>query len=106
MDSLLIPSCETLEKLVMLLQVSGLGSLIFVRLRPNGRWTGRAKHAFLVSLVGLAITGALLGLEDSHFALVAGTTMTVLLIGMIASGGSIEMIASEHRMSHAESALV
>ena len=44
----------------------------------------------IVALVGLGIAGALCGRHDSEFALFAGGTMTVLLIGMTMGSGPIE----------------
>jgi hypothetical protein len=45
---------------------------------------------FVVGMVGLGIAGALCGRHDSEFALFAGGTMTLLLIGMTSGGGSID----------------
>ena len=39
-------------------------------------------------MVGLGVAGAMCGRHDSEFALFAGGTMTVLLIGMTMGGGS------------------
>ncbi len=39
-------------------------------------------------MVGLGVAGALCGRHDSEFALFAGGTMTVLLIGMIIGNGA------------------
>ena len=44
-----------------------------------------------MALFGLGIAGALCGRNDSEFALFAGGTMTVLLIGMTMGSGSIEL---------------
>ena len=44
----------------------------------------------MIALVGLGIAGALCGRHDSEFALFAGGTMTVLLIGMTMGGGPSE----------------
>ena len=44
-----------------------------------------------MALFGLGIAGALCGRHDSEFALFAGGTMTVLLIGMTMGSGSIEL---------------
>src|SRR5262249_1309730 len=54
------------------------------------RWSSSGLAGLIVALFGLAIAGALCGRHDSEFALFAGGTMTVLLIGMTMGGGSIE----------------
>jgi hypothetical protein len=54
------------------------------------RWASRGLVGFLVGLFGLGIAGALCGRHDSEFALFAGGTMTVLLIGMTVGSGTME----------------
>jgi hypothetical protein len=79
------------EGLVVLFQVCGILGLCVSRLLPrSARWTSRGKVGFVVALVGLGIAGALCGRHDSEFALFAGGTMTVLLIGMTTGGSSVD----------------
>ena len=85
-------SCDLLEILVMLFQVCGVMGLCLSRLLPKSTaWSSRGQIGSIVALVGLGIAGALCGRHDSEFALFAGGTMTVLLIGMTMGGGSIEL---------------
>jgi hypothetical protein len=76
--------CAVLELAVMLFQVVGVAALCASRLLPStsSRWASRARAGFVVAMVGLGLAGALCGRHDSDFALFAGGTMTVLLIGM------------------------
>jgi hypothetical protein len=74
--------CALLELTVMLLQVFGVAALCLNRLLPATRWARRGRIGLVVALVGLAVAGALCGRHASEFALYAGGTMTVLLIGM------------------------
>lgn len=78
-----------LEGLVMLLQVAGVLGLCLSRLSA-ARWADRGRVGLVLALVGLGIVGALLGRHDSEFALFAGGTMTLLLIGMTLGGGAAE----------------
>jgi len=89
MESMIVPSVEVLECLVVLFQVLGVVGLCLWRLFPSSRWAGRGRMGFVLAVLGLGIAGALCGRQDSHFALFAGVTMTILLIGMIAGSGSI-----------------
>jgi hypothetical protein len=83
--------CEVFEILVVLFQVCGVMGLCLTRLMPcSPRWTSRGQVGFIIALFGLGIAGALCGRHDSEFALFAGGTMTVLLIGMTVGSGSIE----------------
>jgi hypothetical protein len=75
-------ACAVLELAVMLFQVFGVGALCLNRLVPDTRWAGRGRVGAIVALIGLAIAGALCGRLASEFALFAGVTMTVLLIGL------------------------
>lgn len=77
-----------LEIAVMLFQVFGVATLCLTRLVPATRWADRGRVGFVFALVGLGVFGALCGRFDSEFALFAGGTMTVLLIGMIAGTGT------------------
>jgi uncharacterized membrane protein YcfT len=74
--------CAVLELTVMLFQVFGVLALCVNRLFPATRWGRQGRAGSIVALVGLAIAGALCGRHASEFALFAGVTMTVLLIGM------------------------
>jgi hypothetical protein len=83
--------CAVFEFLVVLFQLCGVLGLLMSRLMPRTtRWSSRGKVGFVVALVGLGIAGALCGRHDSEFALFAGGTMTVLLIGMTAGSSSID----------------
>ena len=74
--------CAVLEVTVMLFQVFGVAALCLNRLLPASRWANRGRIGSVVAVVGLAIAGALCNRHCSEFALFAGGTMTVLLIGM------------------------
>jgi hypothetical protein len=82
--------CAILELLVIFFQVCGVMGLCLSRLLPRSAWSSRGKIGFIVALFGLGIAGALCGRHDSEFALFAGGTMTVLLIGMTIGGGTID----------------
>ena len=105
MDSLLAPSCASLELMVMVFQVAGVASLCLTRLCPGTIWAVRGRVGFVVSLIGLGIAGAMCGRHDSHFALIAGATMTVLLLGMIAGAGSLDAIASDRHHADPDGAI-
>lgn len=79
--------CAYLEPLVVFLQVAGVACLCLHRLLPARKWAVRLRVAVLLSVVGLGLAGALVGRHDSEFALFAGGTMTMLLIGMITGTG-------------------
>jgi hypothetical protein len=86
-----LSSCDIFEVLVMLFQVFGIMGLCLSRLMPRSTaWSARGQVGSIVALFGLGIAGALCGRHDSEFALFAGGTMTVLLIGMTMGSGSIE----------------
>jgi hypothetical protein len=78
-----------LELTVMLFQVFGIGALCLNRFMPATRWAGRGRNGSIVALIGLAGTGAACGRQASEFALYAGVTMTVLLIGMTTGNGTV-----------------
>jgi hypothetical protein len=80
-----VDRCAILELLVMLFQVVGVGGLTLSRLAAT-RWAGRGRLGFILAMVGLGVCGTLLGLHDSEFALFAGGTMTVLLVGLTLGG--------------------
>jgi hypothetical protein len=83
--------CTVFEILVVLFQCCGILGLCLNRLMPRTtRWPSRGQTGLIVALFGLAIAGALCGRHDSEFALFAGGTMTLLLIGMTMGSGAIE----------------
>ncbi len=77
-----------LEVTVMLLQVLGVGALCLNRFLPATPWALRGRIGTILALVGLAVAGSLCGRLASVFALYAGGTMTVLLIGMTTGNGT------------------
>ena len=79
--------CDWFELAVVLFQVIGVVMLCLSRLPAGGRWPERGKVGFVFALLGLGIAGAVCGRQDSEFALFAGVTMTLLLIGMTLGGG-------------------
>jgi hypothetical protein len=79
-----------IECLVMLFQFVGLAGLGLAWLAPTRRWRGRGQTLVLVAMVGLGLSGAACGRQDSAFGLFAGGTLTFLFIGMIAGGASPE----------------
>ena len=79
-----------LEPLVLVFQVVGVMGLCATRLMPATRWAARGRVGYIVALVGLGMTGALCGRQDSEFALFAGGTMTLLLIGMTIGSGQTD----------------
>jgi len=88
-----VSSCTVFEVLVVLFQLCGILGLCLNRLMPRTtRWPSRGQAGLIVALFGLGIAGALCGRHDSEFALFAGGTMTVLLIGMTMGSASIEKI--------------
>jgi hypothetical protein len=82
--------CAVLELLVVLFQLCGVMGLCLNRLIPRSIWSSRGRIGLIVALFGLGIAGALCGRHDSEFALFAGVTMTILLIGMTMGGATIE----------------
>ena len=97
MELSFVPSCEFLEMTVVLFQIFGVGALCLTRLFPHTRWAKRARVGYVLALLGLGVAGALCGRHDSQFALFAGVTMTVLLIGMISGGSSLHVTAPRGR---------
>jgi len=84
--------CDVFEVLVILFQVCGIMGVCLSRLLPRSTaWSSRGQVGSIVALIGLGIAGALCGRHDSEFALFAGGTMTVLLIGLTMGSGSIEL---------------
>jgi len=88
--------CAVLELTVMLFQVFGVAALCVNRLFPASRWAARGRAGTVVAVFGLAIAGALCNRHCSEFALFAGGTITMLLIGMtIGTGGGRDGYAGE-----------
>jgi len=93
-----LTSCEVFEILVVLFQVCGVLGLCLSRLAPGSTlWSRRGRAGLIVALFGLGIAGALCGRHDSEFALFAGVTMTLLLIGMTVGSGSNETFTTVRR---------
>ncbi|WP_422926237.1 hypothetical protein [Singulisphaera sp. PoT] len=92
------------EILVILFQLVGVISLCVCRLVPPGstKWVSRARAGFVLAMVGLGFAGAICGRQDSEFALFAGGTMTVLLIGMTVGSGHAELGTTRRAMVAAE----
>jgi hypothetical protein len=83
--------CAVFEILVMVFQIFGIMGLCLNRLTPRStRWSSRGQIGSIIALFGLGIAGALCGRHDSEFALFAGGTMTILLIGLTMGNGTIE----------------
>jgi hypothetical protein len=83
--------CAIFEVLVVLFQVCGIMGLCLNRLTPRSTtWSSRGQIGSIIALFGLGIAGALCGRHDSEFALFAGGTMTVLLIGLTIGSGTID----------------
>jgi hypothetical protein len=99
-----IDLCAVLEVLVVFFQVCGIMGLCLSRLMPRSAWSFRGKIGFIVALFGLGIAGALCGRHDSEFALFAGGTMTVLLIGMTMGGSTIDATEPTHTYIGTEAA--
>jgi hypothetical protein len=97
-----IDLCAVLEALVVCFQVCGVMGLCLTRLVPRSAWAYRGKIGFIVALFGLGIAGALCGRHDSEFALFAGGTMTVLLIGMTIGSGAIDTAEAAHGYARTE----
>ena len=77
-----------LEVTVMLFQVFGVAALCLNRFLTTTRWANRGRNGSIVALVGLAVTGAMCGRHASEFALYAGVTMTIMLIGLTTGSGN------------------
>jgi hypothetical protein len=92
MDWSSVRLCAVLELAVVLFQVAGVAALCLSRLLPRGssRWAARGRIGFIFAMVGLGIAGALCGRHSSEFALFAGGTMTLLLIGMTIGTGQAD----------------
>lgn len=88
--------CAWLELAVIVLQVFGVAALCAHRLFPSSRWCLRGRIGFVVAIVGLGVAGAICGRHDSEFALFAGGTMTLLLIGMTVGSGQTDTTVPHH----------
>lgn len=97
--------CSVLELLVMVFQVTGVGALCLHRLVTVGRWHDRGRVGYIIALVGLGIAGALCGRHDSEFALFAGGTMTLLLIGMTMGNSHADTTGTTRGLAGAEPTL-
>ncbi|WP_406695795.1 hypothetical protein V5E97_32825 [Singulisphaera sp. Ch08] len=84
--------CAMLELSVILFQVVGVIALCVSRLLPPSsiRWANRGRASFVVAMIGLGLAGAFCGRHDSDFALFAGGSMTILLIGMTMGNGQAD----------------
>jgi hypothetical protein len=94
-----------LEILVMCFQVVGVTGLVVSRLSP-ARWAEHGRLAFVLAMIGLGVSGALLGAYDSEFALFAGLTMTVLLVGLTLGGPATEPHHGVSRSISADPAVI
>ena len=97
------PVSAWLELSVVMFQVMGVAALCLSRLAPTSRWGERARVGYVLAVLGLGLAGALCGRHDSEFALFAGGTMTVLLIGMTAGGGATAATPPAGRLVSARS---
>jgi hypothetical protein len=97
--------CAWFELMVMVFQVIGVAALCLERLVPASRWAARGRVGFVVSLVGLGVSGALCGQHASAFGLFAGGTMTFLLIGMIVGSGHADTTVATGQLMGAEPGL-
>jgi hypothetical protein len=95
-----------LEVVVLLLQVGGVAALCITRLVGEARWAERGRACVIVATIGLGVAGALCGRHDSEFALFAGGTMCVLLIGMTIGNGATDTHAPHAPRHAAEAAAV
>jgi hypothetical protein len=95
---------SVLEVVVILFQVAGVAALCVTRLVSQVRWAERGRVSVIIAMVGLGVVGALCGRHDSEFALFAGGTMCVLLIGMTIGNGGTDATAPVLRRVGAEPA--
>lgn len=98
--------CAWLELAVLLFQVFGVAALCLNRLMPATRWADHGRVGFIVALFGLGVAGAFCGRHDSEFALYAGVTLTLLLIGMTMGTGVSDTPLRSRRLAAAEPNLV
>lgn len=91
------------EMFVMFFQTFGVASLFLNRLTPHhSYWANMGRVGVILALLGLGISGALCGRHDSEFALFAGGTMTLLLIGMTVGNGTIDAVDATSSLADAE----
>ena len=97
--------CGVFEMLVMFFQTFGVACLCLHRLTAHhSSWAYLGKAGVILALFGLGVSGALCGRHDSEFALFAGGTMTLLLIGMTIGNGNIDAIDAIHPLGEPETA--
>jgi hypothetical protein len=96
--------CAMLEISVMLFQVVGVIALCVSRLLPptSTRWANRGRAGYVVAMIGLGLAGAFCGRHDSDFALFAGGSMTILLIGMTIGSGQVDPAVPPRSLVSAE----
>lgn len=99
--------CAMLELSVILFQVVGVIALCVSRLLPPSsfRWAYRGRVGFVVAMVGLGLAGAFCGRHDSDFALFAGGSMTILLIGMTMGSSQVDTTGSHRSLVSPEANL-
>jgi len=97
--------CGVFEMFVMVFQTFGVLSLCLYRLTcPRSTWSNLGRFCVVAALFGLGISGALCGRHDSEFALFAGGTMTLLLIGMTIGNSNTDAVDAISRLGDAEAA--
>ena len=96
--------CAMLELSVMLFQVVGVIALCVSRLVPptSTRWANRGRAGVVVAMIGLGLAGAFCGRHDSDFALFAGGSLTILLIGITMGSSQVAPAVPPHRLVSAE----
>lgn len=93
------------EMFVMFFQTFGVACLFLHRLTADRTsWHTLGKAGVVLALFGLGIAGALCGRHDSEFALFAGGTMTVLLIGMTVGNSNIDAVDAIRTFGEPEAA--
>lgn len=83
MDMLSVRDGVVLQSSVILLQILGVVGLILSRAVPGSRLGTQARWVLVLAVIGLGIAGVLHGHDRSGMNLIAGGTMTFLLVGMI-----------------------
>ncbi|MDG3003679.1 hypothetical protein [Paludisphaera mucosa] len=97
--------CGVFEMLVMFFQTFGVMGLFLYRLTAHhSYWSNVGRYGVILALFGLGISGALCGRHDSEFALFAGGTMTLLLIGMTIGNSNIDAVDAMPSFGEAEAA--
>ncbi len=82
MELLAIRPTAVCQSIVMLFQFLGILGLLLSRLMPASIWARRGKLIFLLGLIGLGFAGVLSGSQPTGSSLMAGGTITALLVGM------------------------